>query len=196
MKQIIACLLCCSALALANPPEGPHYQNTNTVVFATGFVSGVGFKWRHWFETHGFQLTLLPYIDMQKNDNSLFVDVGTNYLHALWPSRTYLLWGYPSRNLVYSYTGFHALLTREKQTMEGYYEENDYYVAFGSGVGVQMNVGSVQINMGLGFMGNIDDIYRRDSSAFSYDYEYITNRTDYALHPSIDCSLGYTFGGK
>jgi len=105
----------------------------------------------------------------------------------LWQSPTYTFRGYASRNLVYSYTGTHVIVDRE--TMPGYYD-NSLYTSVGTGLGLQMNTGAIQFNMGIGLAGARYDTDYQDSSSYWFDK---SNNLTYSVYPVVDLTLGYTF---
>lgn len=177
-------------------PDAPHFENTTTWGIAAGVTQGVGIHLRKWFTHHGFNVSLLPFIDISDDQKDVNLDLGLNYMYALWEGHMYEFLRWPSRNMVYSYVGGHFNYVYFKSTDRFYkdhFEERNLFL--GGGLGLQMNVSAVQFHAGLGLSASrqdakvynlsIDDAYR------SYSRE---DELRYALMPSFEIGVGYTFG--
>lgn len=180
----------------------PTHHGTITVGATAGVTQGLGISMRHWFETNGYQLTLLPMIQLEENNQSIFVSASASWLHALWESPTYDFFSKASRNLVYSYTGLHYVVEKIKteESSENTYRLDPAYfysdaenrlqqdIFLGAGVGVQMNLSAIQLSLGVGYALSLH--INRDWSP----YQWTENYTYIVLHPTIDAKIGYTFG--
>jgi hypothetical protein len=171
--------------------DAPHYKNSTTAGGSAGFVNGIGLMYRHWFEQNGFQASLLPIIQIDGENRTLFVDFGATYLHALWESKM-ADWLYqPTRSLVYSYAGLHYNLDSEKN-LEWGSDYMDHNVFAGGGLGFQLNINSIQFSLGLGFAGHLGQYsdYINNSPGTNES----PDRSTRGIQPTIDATLGYTFG--
>lgn len=207
MKLASLLILIAVGFALAQPvkepklaktciwPDAPHHNNTMTWGVGAGVTQGLGIHFRKWFDHHGFNLSLFPSVDLSEEQKDVELDFGANYMFALWESNMYEFAGYASRNLVYAYGGGHVYYQyfRGEEHMDWsqmHYEEKTIFL--GGGLGLQMNLGAIQFSGGLGFAA-----YRRDYN----DYDpwldsYSENELSYVISPSLDVSMGYTFGWK
>lgn len=181
-------------------PDAPHYKGTTTWGMGGGMVQGMGIQVRKWFDTNGFQLSLMPIVRISDEEKDVDVDAGASYLHALWEGTMYEFLWWPARNMVYSYAGGRINYRYYKGEFYGYdmmyysshYEERTYVL--GGGLGLQMNIRAVQIHLGLGALGSLEDNRDYDNSYNMGSYN--EKELVYSLTPSIEMGLGYTFGWK
>lgn len=178
--------------------NAPHFRNTHTVGGVAGVTQGLGITYRRWFTQNGFQVSLLPMISVEENYQNLFLSTAASYLHALWESPLYDFFQQPSRNLVYSYAGVHYVLERLKdENSDGwgnYANDLTQDVMLGGGIGLQSNMGAVQLSLGIGYALSLHDTRNWESQQPWEDWGYQEDKTSFALHPTIDATLGYTFG--
>jgi hypothetical protein len=186
----------------STPKKTITYKNTHSVGASAGFVSGLGLSYRRWYEQSGFQLTLLPIANIQKESEYALVSLAVNYLSAIWESDPFTFWGLPSRNLVYGYGGLHYFMERDKEPdfynhygfepmHQSYYINSlEQNLLLGGGVGCQLNISGLQLSLGLGYAANMQDDRHWD------DYISPAKSQSLLLHPTIDLELAYTFGAK
>ena len=178
--------------------SAPHFRNTHTVGGVAGVTQGLGITYRRWFTQNGFQVSLLPMISVEENYQSLFLSVAGSYLHALWESPLYDFFYQPSRNLVYSYVGLHYVMDRLKdENSDGwgnYANDLTQSATLGGGLGLQTNMGAVQLSLGIGYALSLHDTRNWETPSEWEDWGYLEDQTSFALHPTLDATLGYTFG--
>lgn len=170
-------------------PDAPHHNNTMTWGVGAGVTQGLGIHFRKWFDSHGFNLSLFPSVSMNEEEKDVEFDFGANYMYTLWESQMYEFARHASRNLVYAYGGghFYYQYYRGDEYMDWsqiHSEEKTIFV--GGGLGLQMNFGAIQCSGGLGFAA-----FRRDYKDYEAEQEI-----SYVISPSVDVSVGYTFGWK
>jgi hypothetical protein len=175
--------------------DAPHYKNTYTAGGSAGFVNGVGLLYRQWFENHGFQVVLLPFVNIQGKNQSIFLDIGGTYLHPLWESRMEDFVYLPTRSLAYYYVGLQYLLDKTKEVPSGVSTGTDqeyHLMTAGGGFGWQLNINAIQLSLGIGYavvVNRYDDDFWSPSGTVPGPF-----RTTYRIQPTIDGTLGYTFG--
>lgn len=193
--KIILGLSMCAILANASSAtdqctnlQVPSANNTKTVGGGAGFVQGMGISYRQWFEKHGFQINALPIISIRGESQDLYLSLGATYLRALWESPAYKFLFWPSRNLVYSYTGIHYIGSSIKDFEDPYWQQNymTQHIYAGSGLGLQMNIRAIQISLGLGFAGSVEKHQDWEENEFP--------ALRWRIHPTVDAQIGYTFG--
>lgn len=176
----------------------PRYTNTKTIGGVAGLTQGLGITYRRWYTEHGYQIGFIPVIAIEEKHQNIFSSLGLSYLHAIWDSPLYDFFGQASRNLIYSYTGVHYVVERgyEEYTWGQdndvtIYDDLRQDIFVGTGIGLQMNINAVQLSVGLGYAVSLHDT--RDWGNSGY---YPRASTAWAIHPTIDATLGYTFGWK
>lgn len=172
-------------------PTAPRHAHTHTIGGAAGFIQGLGFTYRYWSEINGLQLTLLPTGSIREDSRSLLLSVAPTWLHALWESPLYDFFHQPSRNLVYSYVGLHYFIDYQKDDEEdASWSRNglDQHWFLGGGLGLQTNLSAIQFSLGVGFATSL-----HDSRNWEKDITP-AHSTEWVVQPTIDATLGYTFG--
>lgn len=175
-------------------PDAPHYKNTTTWGLGAGVSQGWGVHLRKWYNHHGFNISLSPWINVNDDEKDINIDIGSNYMYALWEGHMYELGAAPSRNMVFAYFGGHINYVRQKHE-DYWFDKNDESKTgiIGGGIGLQMNLGSIQFTGGLGLASGIahNQYFGQAAQSINNDAGY-----SYMVIPSFDVSIGYTFGWK
>jgi hypothetical protein len=145
MKKLILSLAFFLSLAIVSGQDYPTLETRNNEFgFHSGFVTGLGLSYRHWFNRAGFQLTALPI----KTENLTFVSAGVTALYSFYESRYTMVFGYFGNHFfVHEEDGEH--FNWNTGTYEpDHYDETSY--SFGLGPGFAFGK-TVRFNLMVGY---------------------------------------------
>jgi hypothetical protein len=145
MKKLFLSVAFFLSLAIVSGQENRVDETKNNEFGVhTGFVTGLGLSYRHWFNRAGFQLTALPI----KTENLTFISAGFTALYSFYESRYVMVFGYFGNHFFVQEEDDESYNWNTGMYEPDHYDETSYSFGFGPGFAFGK---TVRFNLMLGY---------------------------------------------